>query len=80
MKYFYLILLQPANPCNSIISTVQHSAARKGDKSMNNQPEFLNDEAFGTFNVDTSVVVRYFPKQEPRAEDPEIESLSSFKI
>lgn len=47
---------------------------------MNNQPEFLNDEAFGTFNVDTSVVVRYFPKQEPRAEDTEIESLSSFKI
>jgi hypothetical protein len=28
VKYFYLILLQPANPCNSIISTVTHGAAR----------------------------------------------------
>ena len=47
---------------------------------MNNQPEFLNDDAFGTFNLDNAVVVTYFPKQEPRAEDPEIESLASFKI
>ena len=47
---------------------------------MNNQPELLNDEAFCTLNLDTAVVVNYFPKQEPRAEDPEIESLASFKI
>lgn len=38
------------------------------------------NEEFGTFNLDTAVVVTYFPKQEPRAEDPEIESLASFKI
>ena len=34
MEYFSLILLQPANPCNSIISTVQRRAARRGDKKM----------------------------------------------
>ena len=37
MKYFPLILLQPVNPCNSIISTVTHRAARERGKKMNMQ-------------------------------------------
>ena len=36
MKYFSLILLQPVNPCNSIISTVTHRAERDRRKKMKN--------------------------------------------
>ena len=49
MKYFYLILLQPANPCNSIISTVTHGASRKRRKKMEktNSWVYMEDGKFG---------------------------------
>ena len=37
MKYFSLILLQPANQCNGIISTVTHWAAQERGKKMSTQ-------------------------------------------
>ena len=44
MKYFYLILLQPANPCNSIISTVAHGAARERRNIMYQVYEVLRND------------------------------------
>ena len=37
MIYFSLILLQPANQCNGIISTVTHWAAQERGKKMSTQ-------------------------------------------
>ena len=46
MKYFYLILLQPANPCNSIISTVTHGAARERRNIMYQVYEVLRNDVY----------------------------------
>lgn len=49
MKYFSLILLQPANPCNSIITTVTHRATQYRRKKMEktNAWVYMEDGKFG---------------------------------